>query len=230
MNAIKNSYVKSLQNYQDHGLIKASTWTFRTIRDLRSVSHESKVLTTADRAAIFFRGMVAVLAWLPVNLLAIPYTFILGAIHKNHQKPRPMPQLHEITPGLYLGSDQAAKSKTILKSKEITAVLSILDHDIKVPKSQVSQHLRLEMEDYPDVDIAPVAKRALEFVKEAQRNNQKVLVHCQMGMSRSTSIMTKLVQELSGMSPREALKHVKRQRSVVDLNYGFEQQILRSAH
>lgn len=228
MNAIKDSYVKSLQDYQHHGLIQASTWTFRTIRDLRSVSHESKVLTSADRAAIFFRGMLAVLAWLPVNLLAIPYTFIVGAISKNHSKPKPIRQLHEITPGLYLGSDQAAKSQAMLQKKKITAVLSILDHDIEVPKDQVSRHLRLSMEDYPDVDIAPVAEKALEFVREAQKNNQRVLVHCQMGMSRSASIMTKLVQELYGMTPEEALKQVKERRPVVDLNYGFEQQILRS--
>lgn len=223
MNRIKEFYVKSLQNHQDHSLVQASIWSFRTVRDLRSVTKSSNVLTTADRSAILFRGVMAGLAWLPINLVAIPYIFAIGA-EKKHR----ISQLHEIAPGLYLGTEQAAKSATVLKQEGITTVLSILDAPIEVPKDQITNHLWLVMEDYPDVDIAPIVEQALKFVHEAEQNNQKVLVHCQMGMSRSASIMVSLIQELWGMTPQEAIDYVENKRPVIDINYGFKKQILRS--
>lgn len=224
MDRIKDFYVKSLQDHQDHSIVQASIWTFRTIRDLRSVTKKSHVLTVSDRVKVLFRGLMAAVVWVPVNIIAIPYTFAVGKGSKKHH----VQQLHEIAPGLYLGTDQAAKSKTLLKQEGITSVLSILDTEIDVPKDQISNHLWLLMEDYPDVDIAPIVEQALKFVHEAQQNNEKVLVHCQMGMSRSASIMVSLVQKLWGMEPKEALDFVNSKRPVIDINYGFKKQIKRS--
>lgn len=227
MNAVVDFYTKNLQDFLDRPLIQASGWSFRTIRDLRSVTKKSDVLTTADRVAIFFRGIIAILAWFPIHLLAIPYTFIMGSL-KQKNKIKPIPQLHEIAPGLYLGSDQAAKSATMLKEKNITSVLSILGSETQVPKDQVTRHKWIKMEDYPDVNIAPVVEQALKFVQQSHQENQNVLIHCKMGMSRSASVMVSLMQKISGMPPEKAIAHVKSKRPVIDMNYGFKQQILRS--
>lgn len=139
-----------------------------------------------------------------------------------------MPQLHEITPGLYLESDQAAKSATMLKQKHIISVLSILDLNTPIPKDQVTRHKWIKLENYHDVNIAPVVEKALKFVQKSHQENQNVLVHCQMGMSRSATVMVSLMQKLWGMSPEKAIAHVKSKRPVINLNYGFKQQILRS--
>jgi protein-tyrosine phosphatase len=226
VNSIKDTYVKSLQDHQDRGLIQASTWSFRTIRDLRSLREHSDVLTRRDRAKIFFRGIGATIAWLPINLFAIPYTFTLASNRKN--KPAAMPQLHKITPYLYLGTEQAAKSRRILNENKITQVLTILDHNIDVPKDQVKKHKWIAMEDYPHVDIRPAVKEALEFVRKARAKGQTVLIHCQMGMSRSASVAVAVVKALENMSPDNAIKYVKKKRPIIDLNYGFKKQILRS--
>lgn len=229
MNSIRETYKQNLQDYQHHSIIKASTWTYCTLLDFRSSTKKSNTLTLADRIAIFFRGIVGALAHLPIKLIAIPYTLAIGAVHKKTQKFPPMQQLHAIIPGLYLGSAQAAQNETLLKTHGITAVLSVIDYEIKVPKNQVSNHAWLVLKDDPDADIAPVAEKALEFVQEAHKNNQNVLVHCYMGKSRSASIMIKLVQKLNNMAPAEAIAYVKSKRPIVAPNYGFKQQILRSA-
>lgn len=227
MPSIKEAYVKTLQNYQDKCLVRASIWTFRTIRDLRSLSKKSKVLTTGDRVAIFFRGMLAILIWLPVNLIAIPYILIKAAQQRKHSNPRQAKQLHEILPGLYLGTIQAAKSEAILKKHNISSVLSIIDEEIEVPKNLVSNHERISIEDFPHVDLTPAIKRAKAFYKQEKENKRNVLVHCNMGMSRSASIVTALVQKNLKIGPQKALEHVKKKRRMVDLNYGFKQQLLR---
>lgn len=226
MEPVRDVYVKTLQNYQDRKLIQASIWTFRTIRDLKSVKQKSEVLTTANRVAIFFRGMMAVSVWLPVNTVAIPYTFGLGLLGK---KESAGPQLHQITEDLYLGTDQAARSADILKDKNITAVLSILDFDIEVP-DEVTRHKRIAIEDYPHVDLTKAIKEAKAFVKKARKNNQKILVHCNMGMSRSASIMVALVQDILDKERKDAIDYVKEKRPVIDINYGFKKQLKAKAH
>jgi len=225
MTSIKEKYVKTLQDFQDRPLIKASLWTFRTIRDLRSVTKKSNVLTCSDRIVILLRGIAAILIWLPVNLIAIPYTFMLCALHK---KIVPTPQLHEIIPGLYLGTDQAAECVNTLKKHGITSVLSVIDFKVNVPTEQVSDQEHVSIEDYPHVDISPAINQAIKFVEKARKENRKVLVHCNMGKSRSASVMVGLVQNINQVDSRAALNLVRKKRSVVDINYGFKKQLQRT--
>lgn len=224
MTKIKNFYIKSLQNHQDRCLIRASIWTFRTIRDLRSVGIKNSVLTCADRTAIFFRGFLALLAWLPVNILAIPYTFILGAMSR---KSKAAPQLHEIVPGLFVGTDQAARSAETLKKHDITSVLSVIDFDVDVPDGQVAKKKRISIEDYPHVDISQAVRKAVKFVELSKSEGRNVLVHCNMGQSRSAGIVAGVIQNLKQVDSRTAINIVKKGRPCVHINYGFKKQLQR---
>jgi hypothetical protein len=223
---VRDNYVKTLQDFQHVLDIQASTWTFRTIMDLRSVGKKSDVLHPADRTAILFRGILAILTWLPVNLVAIPHTFILGGIHRKWNKFTPMPQLHEIIPRLYLGTDQAARSESILQDHNITSILSILDFDIMVPE-RVEHYKRISIEDYPDVNLHDAIEEAWGFYNESMEMEGNVLIHCNMGKSRSASITIALVKRIQDWKPKDAISFVCSKRSVVGLNYGFKKQIQR---
>lgn len=227
MTTIKAFYIKTLQDFQDRPIIRASTWTSRTIRDLRSVARHSAVLTLADRITLLFRGILAILIWLPVHMLAVPYTLILRAWQNKHHNLRTVPHLHEITPGLYLGTYQAAINENELKRHAITSVLSLVDFDVVVPKNQVVKHLCVPMRDDPDVDIRPIFKKAISFVSKALSKKRRVLVHCRMGKSRSACIMAALVQVILKISPQAAMDYVRSKRPGVSINYGFQQQLLR---
>jgi hypothetical protein len=65
-----------------------------------------------------------------VHLLAIPYTLAMGALKKRYPKMATVPKLHEITPGLYLGTIQAATDEKLLKQHGITYVLSVVDFEV----------------------------------------------------------------------------------------------------
>ena len=124
--SVRELYVETLQNYQHHWLVLACTWSFRTIRDMRAVTMKSSVLTGCDRLVIFFRGVLAILLWLPINIFAIPYVFILGGCCGQCCSAffEPIPQLHEIIPDkLFLGTDQAARNEAVLQEYGVTVVL-----------------------------------------------------------------------------------------------------------
>lgn len=227
MRPIAEFYIKTLQDFQDRPIIRASTWASRTIKDLGSVTKPSAVLTLADRVVILFRGILAILIWLPVHLLAVPYTLILGAWQNKYHNLATVPHLHEITPGLYLGTYRAATNENMLKQHAITSVLSVVDFDVIVPRDQIVKHLTIPMKDDPDVDIAPVRTKAIAFVRKALAKKRKVLVHCRMGKSRSAAIMAALVQDILKIGPQAAMEYVSSKRPGIHINYGFCQQLLR---
>jgi len=226
MVSIKEKYVSTMQNFMNVADIKASAWSFRTIMDLGSVGKNSNVLTPKDRVAIAARGSLAILFWLPINIVAIPHIFILGAVHSRFSRPTPMPQLHEIISGLYLGTVQAAQSKETLEKHGITTVVSILDSEIMVPEN-VHVYKRVSVEDSPHVDLAPAIQEVYDTILPGLNEGKKVLIHCEMGQSRSASVTAAIVMKLENCSSKEALAKVKQRRNIIALNYGFNKQILR---
>lgn len=225
--SISNEYKGALQDFQHHSSVAAGTWTFRTIRDMHSLGQDSDVLTGSDKAKILFRGLGATLVFIPVNLIAIPRTFHLKARAEYDPEVKPMPQLHEILPDLYLGTEQAAQSIEILRANTISAVLSILDYEISIPTDQVKQYKCIPIEDYPHVDLSPAIKKAIKFYEKTVKEKNPLLVHCSMGKSRSASIMVALVQHITKGTFADAMDFVETQRPVVDFNCGFKQQLLR---
>ena len=144
---------------------------------MRSVFKASTVLSLRDRVIIFLRAVLALLLWLPVNIFAIPYVFLLGYFYKiGMPLLQPVVQLHEILPNLYLGTVRAATSKEILKEFNITTVLSLLDFDIDCPVAP-HKYMRMEVGDHPHVDLLPSIDKAYDFVNRAMQQNERVLVH-----------------------------------------------------
>jgi len=54
----------------------------------------------------------------------------------------------------------------------------------------------------------------------------KVLVHCRRGISRSASTVIAYVMKSRGLSLKESMEHVKKCRSIVDPNAGFQKQLI----
>lgn len=57
------------------------------------------------------------------------------------------------------------------------------------------------------------------------RNNNVVLVHCAMGVSRSASCVIMYLMKKFGLGFEETLKFVQKRREKVDPNIGFEKQL-----
>lgn len=70
------------------------------------------------------------------------------------------------------------------------------------------------------LSIYPYLHESHQYIKD-MLNKTNVLVHCQMGMSRSSSLVIAFLMKEYGMSYAKAKKYTKDRREIVQPNEGF---------
>ena len=78
----------------------------------------------------------------------------------------------------------------------------------------------------PAFKILPYLERATSFINQAKVNNGIILVHCQMGISRSTSCVIAYMIKYMGYTAMNALEFIKKKRPIVMPNFGFLNQLM----
>lgn len=66
---------------------------------------------------------------------------------------------------------------------------------------------------------------AFSFIQEARANGDNIFIHCQMGKSRSATIVIAYLIKYSNMSTEEAYKFLKEKRKTIFPNLGFMRQL-----
>ncbi|XP_043859108.1 serine/threonine/tyrosine-interacting protein-like [Dromiciops gliroides] len=136
-------------------------------------------------------------------------------------------ELQEIVPSLFLGPySSAAKNKLPeLKKLGITHVICIRESlEAKFIKPKFPQFLRylvLEIADNPLENIVCFFPMSKEFIDASLQSGRKVLVHGNVGISRSTSLVIAYVMETFRMKLNDAFTLVKRKSFCVHPNAGF---------
>ncbi|KAJ3043480.1 hypothetical protein HDV00_004869 [Rhizophlyctis rosea] len=133
--------------------------------------------------------------------------------------------LNEVVPGLYLGNLAAATDYDILKTHKITHVVQVLDEDWEPFASEGIQYHKIRIDDSPDERITQFLDNAFDFIDSALAAGGVVLVHCQMGQSRSGAVMVGWIMRRDGIGYDEALRKVRERRLCVKPNEGFEKQL-----
>ena len=132
--------------------------------------------------------------------------------------------VNEIICGLYLGTLAAAIDESILRKHGITHVLQVFEEKWALFPEMITYH-HVVIDDSPGVRIIPYLREACEFISAALDGGGKVLVHCQMGSSRSASFVIAWLMQWSGISYDEALDMVRTCRPCVKPNEGFEKEL-----
>ncbi|CAH1976037.1 unnamed protein product [Acanthoscelides obtectus] len=123
---------------------------------------------------------------------------------------------------LYLGSQDCCE-KDILDKYNIKFVLSI---GIEAPTQYEGITYKfVECLDLPESDLLKPLKDCVPFIKIAVNNNCNVLVHCNAGVSRSSSIVLGYLILEKGYTFLKAYDIVKLARSCMKPNAGFEKQL-----
>uniref|UniRef100_A0A3B3YY31 Dual specificity protein phosphatase n=1 Tax=Poecilia mexicana TaxID=48701 RepID=A0A3B3YY31_9TELE len=87
------------------------------------------------------------------------------------------------------------------------------------------QYLGVEADDKPTFNISQYFLLATEFIHEALSQPQnKVLVHCVMGRSRSATLVLAYLMMKHSLTVVEAIEHVQQKRCILP-NHGFLKQL-----
>jgi len=141
---------------------------------------------------------------------------------------------HEIMPGLWLGSEAAARGAGFLRARGIRAVVNVAVDSEPLPEAARRaagvDFLRwVKIVDLPGADNRRGVDEGLAAVAEALAHvsaagagaGGAVLVHCIAGVSRSSTVVIAHLMRDRGMSLLDAASLVKQRRKVVLPNVGF---------
>ena len=131
--------------------------------------------------------------------------------------------MDEITEKLYLGNISGAENRDKIKNLGIKKVLSVIE-ELVWPEYKESDniiHKKLAIYDFEQQNIIKYFGECLNFIK----GDEKVLVHCMAGASRSATIVIAYLMWNQKMSYHNALNIVKEKRFIVFPNPGFRDQL-----
>lgn len=144
----------------------------------------------------------------------------------NHWKPSPLSPYNDadlITPNLFLGNVCAAHNDFWLEMNEITMVISVAREWSFLPYHGTREikffHFLLDDSINEDGEsVRNVLKEVARLIDSVR--NEKVLVHCNMGISRSASVVLYYLMEyeMRGISYTTLEKFVKSKRPVTKPN------------
>lgn len=133
--------------------------------------------------------------------------------------------MNQITENIYIGSLQDASNIDVLKTEGIThTVCCIGDYS---PAEECTNLIYLPIEDNPRQNIVPTVKAATRFITKALEENPsaKILIHCQMGISRAVAVAAGYFVQSGQYSSRDAFSLILSKRPVAHPNTGFLKQI-----
>ena len=129
---------------------------------------------------------------------------------------------HEIIDGLWLGNIAAAEDVIDLKKKGIKKILTVMNQDGPNYKSEDGFiHKKFEIIDFDCENIIKYFGECINFID----GEEKILVHCMSGASRSASFVIAYLMWKEKKSFKDALDFVSKKRSRVFPNDGFKDQL-----
>lgn len=119
-----------------------------------------------------------------------------------------------------IGNDSGSKDLKLLEENGITHVL-ISAKFLNKHFPTTFTYKQIDLLDFPSCNIKAHFQDAIDFIKKSE----KVFVHCAAGVSRSASLVIAYLMQEENMTLREAFDYVKKRRSCISPNEGFQRQL-----
>lgn len=140
--------------------------------------------------------------------------------------------VNEVWPNVYIGDEETAKDKYNLKRLGITHILNAAEGTWNNVDTGAGYYGDMDVvyygvvaEDVATFDLSQYFFSAARFIKETLGNPQnKLLVHCVMGRSRSATLFLAYLMICENMTVVDAIEHVKKRRRIIP-NWGFLKQL-----
>ena len=130
-----------------------------------------------------------------------------------------------IIPGLYLGNYEAACNKRLLDSLGITHILTVAD-GLSPEFPDDFRYLIIPVYDSFDEDLFTRFETTCDFISKSLESG-KVLVHCYMGISRSSTVVIAYLIKSKSMKFSEAFEYTAFQHPETYPNANFVNQLKR---
>ncbi|CAF3147219.1 unnamed protein product [Rotaria sp. Silwood2] len=131
---------------------------------------------------------------------------------------------NKITQNLYLGDVKIARSKYFLENNNIHGIVNATTNEPNA-YPELYDYLRINIDDEPSEQIHPFFQIVFEFIRWHHSLGHSVLIHCQMGISRSATIVIAYLMIDGHKTLGEAFQQVKSVREQIDPNEGFMKQL-----
>ena len=126
---------------------------------------------------------------------------------------------------LYLGSYRNACDVKDLQNLKINYILNCaIECENKNLPSDINV-FHAKINDYPYFQISSYFDKTNSFINKAKLSGGNILIHCQLGISRSTTCLIAYMIKHLGYTTLSALQHIKRKRPQVMPNFGFIHQL-----
>ncbi|XP_033103497.1 dual specificity protein phosphatase 1B-like isoform X2 [Anneissia japonica] len=129
--------------------------------------------------------------------------------------------MSEIRPNLFLGARSDAREHK-LRENGIKNVLSIEWAKPPLPNNICNKFVYVN--DDPDADLLSLMPECVKFIENSIESGG-VLVHCFMGISRSSTIVAAYLMKNEKISFDDALTSIRKARPQARPNFGFRQQL-----
>ena len=131
---------------------------------------------------------------------------------------------HEVVAGVYISDSYGADNISFLKQKLITHVL-ICCKELWPQFPDDFVYKKLEIIDSSQFQIVEFFNEAVDFIQIGLKGDGKVLVHCQMGKSRSVTIVVAYLIKVHRLSVEKSMMLLKKVHLVSEPNQGFLKQL-----
>jgi len=121
--------------------------------------------------------------------------------------------MDQILPLLYLGNYRDAIRA--IDNKSVDCIINVSRKSYATPKIGIFCH-HIAIQDINDTSTIPYQKIALDLLITSIINNQKTLIHCAKGVSRSATIVILYLMKINNWPYQAALNFVKSKRSCIN--------------
>ena len=133
--------------------------------------------------------------------------------------------MHKVNNYIYVGNRSSAENTRVLKEEGIVKILQLLDFYIPREFEESFEVLFLQLEDSENEDLGRILPEALRFIHMSVLHQQKVLIHCNAGVSRSGSVLIAYLMASMRIDFKAALAIAEEKRACIAPNPGFTRQL-----
>ncbi|CAL6104605.1 Dual_specificity phosphatase [Hexamita inflata] len=132
--------------------------------------------------------------------------------------------MSQITSTMFLSGLEPSRNLQLLQDNKITHVLNLVGDLQPTPVFPQYKYLIFKTKDGSSENIQSILYECFYFIQQAQKTG--ILIHCQQGVSRSSSIVIAYLMLCNNLSYSQAYAHCRSIRSIVQPNMGFAFQLV----